>query len=225
MTRILVVEDDKDLATMVCEAIQTKSTLVDCANSVEEAVTKISISNYDLAILDWNLPDATGLEVCREYKRKAKHGSVLFLTQRSSIDYKEEAYLAGTDDYLTKPFHLNELIARVNSLLRRKPTREHTLVTCGSLLIDFSAYVVHYRGRPVSLIPTDFNLLTFLAKNPSQVFGSRELLSSVWRQSCSQKAVRQSVNRLRQRLRLGKNELIESVRGGGYRLVDSPRSS
>lgn len=221
MAKILVVEDDKYLALTINDCLSNAHHVVELAEDGVTARTLLSVSAYDLIVMDWNLPDMTGLEICREVRMSGSKTPVLFLTVKSNLTEKETAFDAGTDDYLTKPFHMRELAMRVKALLRRPPVLNQEKLTIKDLILDVGNHTVLKNGNVLKMFPKDFALLEFLMRHPRRLFTANELLESVWRSdsAASVDTVRQSLMRIRKQLGEGEQTVtITNIHGVGYRL-------
>ena len=175
MSKILVVEDEIELAEQVRRALSREQHMVEVVHDGQSALDHLRVSQYDLLVLDWMMPKMSGIEVCKWQRNRGDKTPILMLTARVEIDDKEKGLDAGADDYLTKPFHLRELLARVRALLRRgvSPTNE---LTAGELMLDPTARRVYRKGVEVKLEPKEFNLLEFLMRDRK----STRLNSSHW---------------------------------------------
>lgn len=221
MPKILVVEDDQDLTVMIRDLLVHEKHTVEVVHNGEDAREHLKMSKYDLLILDWALPDATGVEILKDFRAAGGLTPALFLTGRSSIADKEAGLDSGADDYLTKPFHMRELSARVRALLRR-PAR---FVNKTLKVRDLELFPLDHRvlkdGKEIKLHPKEFALLEFLMRHPGQIFSGEALLSHVWRSdsTASIDTVRQSLARLRQGIEGDKqNPIIRTIYGVGYKL-------
>jgi DNA-binding response OmpR family regulator len=223
MPRILIIEDDKDVAGLVVDWLKTENYSVEIAHDGEEGTEYLKQKDYDLLILDWSLPGKSGMEICQEYRQRQGKAPILMLTGRGSIADKESGLDSGADDYLTKPFSMRELSARVRALLRRPPVVVSHLLEVGALKMDPIKHTLTKNERPITLLKRDFELLEFLMRHPGEVFSTDALLSRVWSydQEASADAVRTAVKRLRKKLDESEDETdsaIENVRRVGYRL-------
>lgn len=221
MAKVLIVEDDPDLAATTVDALKSMNHTVESAAEGEAASELLRSSKYDLIILDWELPNITGLELCRIYRTRGGVAPILFLTGKSSIFDKELAFESGSDDYLTKPFHIRELMARVQALLRRPAELKKDVLTARDIELDSMRHEVRKAGKAVKLYPKDFAILEFLMRHPSQVFSSEDLLERIWPSDSngSVDVVRQCLMRLRKTFDYGQeNALIKNLHGVGYRL-------
>src|SRR5262249_34277288 len=172
-------------------------------------------------ILDWQLPGMAGIDICKEFRSQGGMTPVLMLTGKSAISDKETGLDAGADDYLTKPFHMKELSARVRALFRRASRGTSNILTIGDLVLDPSNYRVTRDGVEIQLQKREFALLEFLMRNPNRVFSSEALLERVWVTDAdvTPDAIRVYIMRLRKKVDEGaKASLIQTVHGVGYKL-------
>jgi len=186
MSLILIVDDEPDVATTIEMGLRRRSFQTAVVHSGVEALKTARRQRPDLIVLDIMMPNMDGLEVCRRLRSDALLSDVpiLFLTARGKIDDKIEGFQAGADDYLAKPFHLEELALRVRALLRRtKPQVKEeppTVLQVGDLKLDCRTFEVHVEDRHALLTPVEFDLLYHLMSNAGQVFSSERLLQEVW---------------------------------------------
>ncbi len=178
--KILVVEDNNDLAVEIKTLLLAKRMVVERVATIEDAEEYLRSSKYDVIILDWNLPDGIGLDLLHNIRTSGIHTPVLMLTERSSIKDKEQGFNAGTDDYLTKPFHPTELICRIHALVKRPPQRMEEIIKSGPLSLEPASGRVTKEGREISLSPKEFALLEFFMRNPNQIFKAETLQERVW---------------------------------------------
>jgi OmpR-family two-component system manganese-sensing response regulator len=184
-----------------------------------EALSFCEIGRFDLLILDWNMPGRNGVEVCRAYRKQGKMEPILFLTSRSDIVDKEAAFAGGADDYLTKPFHLKELLLRVGALLRRPVAIIEEKIRLGSVVFDYQTGVLSSGGTQVKLQPREAELLLFFVKRPRQVINSEGVRAAVWGAEFegSDVALRACLSKIRKALTsFGLEKCIETVHGFGY---------
>jgi DNA-binding response OmpR family regulator len=219
--KILVVEDDRKLALFLRRVFSEEGYLVDLSGSGPEALAQGRSGIYNLVVLDWMLPDLDGLEVCRQLRRAGSAASILMLTARGEVSERVLGLNAGADDYLVKPFEVEELIARVHALLRR--SQGHARQKIGLLELDRESRRALLAGQTLDLTTREFNLLLQLAHREGQVVTRSELLSRVWstRFDPESNVVEVHVSRLRDKLG-GHAWMIETVRGRGYRLRAAP---
>ena len=223
--RILVVDDEVDLADAVARGLRREGYAVDVANDGAGALAKAELVPYDLICLDLTMPDLDGLDVCTRIRAESPHPEqprVLMLTARDSLDDRIAGLDTGADDYLVKPFAFPELAARVRSLLRRRAAESSSVLVVGDLSLDTSRHRAHRGGDPLDLTAKEFALLRFFMSRPDEVLSQEELLDHVWDENADPftNTVRVTVGTLRRKLGVtdGAEPLIETVIGKGYRL-------
>lgn len=222
---ILVVDDETDILELAQRTLRLAGFTVSTAANGAEALRLASEESPNVVILDGMLPDIDGLDVCASLRDQIHPPAVLFLSARSSSADKVQALMLGGDDYLTKPFDLDELVARVHTLVRRSTLLPSTVVRVGNLELDDAARTVKMGAKSVRLTPTEYSLLRHLAANRDKIVSKSELYSQVWRYDYenSNGAVETYIAYLRKKLRRLGPDPIETVRGAGYRL-STPRS-
>ena len=222
--KILVVEDEEALATLLQYNLEKAGYTVDLARDGEEALTQVSEQKPDLVVLDWMLPAVSGVEVCRRLRGQAdtRNLPIVMLTARGEESDRIRGLDTGADDYLTKPFSMAELIARIRAVLRRiRPGLVDDRLTHGDIVVDRVSHRVRRNGREVKLGPTEFRLLDHLMQHPRRVFSREQLLDAVWGSDVYVEArtVDVQVGRLRKALTLpGEVDPIRTVRSAGYSL-------
>lgn len=220
MAKILVVDDHVELTKNLVEFLARDHHVIEFAFTGTEGLELILSTQFDLAILDWGLPEISGLELCRRLRAKDPTTAILILTGKSELNEKVAGFDAGADDYLTKPFHLIELRSRVNALLRRRGKEVQTVFRARDLELEPEKFVVKKDGRTIKLLPKEFALLEFFMQHPQQVFSLDNLLDRVWSTDshASTAAVHACIRRLRQKIDDDEHDsIIENVHGVGYR--------
>jgi DNA-binding response OmpR family regulator len=223
--RLLVVEDEEDLAEGLRVGLTRHGYAVDVAADAAQAYDNLTVNAYDLMLLDINLPDGDGFTLCRSLRDGDVETPgdtdlrVLMLTARNSLDDRVRGLDGGADDYLVKPFHLAELLARIRALLRRDTNGATATLTMGDIVLDTARHTVTLRGEPVNLTPKEFGVLEYLLTRPGHVISAEELLEHVWDANADPftQTVRVTVGTLRRKLGEGS---IDTVVGRGYRLPE-----
>jgi DNA-binding response OmpR family regulator len=229
---IVVAEDERDLNNLVRRHLEDEGHRVVQAYDGAEAVLAVQRERPDLLVLDWMLPKLDGLEVCRRVRRESIV-PILMLTARSEEIDRVLGLEVGADDYLTKPFGIRELLARVHALLRRVELFRESgndaappVLTAGPVAVDLAQHTVVVAGEPVELTPKEFDLLALLVRNPGRAFARDYLLEKVWGYDYGgfDRTVDTHVLRLRKKLGAAGDQ-IETVWGVGYRLKARPKGS
>jgi len=223
--RLLVVEDEPDLAQALARGLRRDGHAVDIALNAYDADFKLRTAGYDLVCLDWNLPDGSGLELCRSLVSgklplfEEERPRILMLTARDDVGDRVSGLDSGADDYLVKPFAFTELSARVRALLRRDVTPNPTLQV-GPLTMNPARFEVTRDGVLLPLTAKEFSLLNYFMTRPGEVLTQEHLLEHVWDEMADPmtNVVRVTVSNLRKKL--GDPQLIKTVSGRGYRLGD-----
>ncbi len=223
MAKILVVEDDVDFALTVEHALTTANHTVEMAHDGDSAMEYLRQGQYDIIILDWQLPDIEGIEILTKFRARGGSTPVLMLTGKSQIRDKEVGLDGGADDYLTKPFDSRELAARIRALLRRQTVAPSSSLSMHDLVLDPNKHRLTKGGKEVHLQPRDFALLEFLMRHPDEIFSSEALLTRVWHQDsdASSAGLRAAIVRIRKAIDTDGDDsksLIENVARVGYRM-------
>ncbi len=223
MAKILVVDDDPGIRDIVANVLEEYNHTVESLDNGGEAVGWLRAYQYDLIILDWQLPGQSGVEICEQFRNAGGQTPVLMLTGKGQIDEKELGYGSGVDDYLTKPFHVKELVLRVNALLKRIPEIRHKKSCIKGWVLDDLNYTVSREGETVQLTRREWQLLDFLFRRPNQYFDSDTLLNRVWEtdSEATSEALRTCIKRLRKKLdKPNEDSIIVSVKGLGYMISE-----
>lgn len=221
MAKILLVEDDGNLAKLVKDWLALDTHNVEAICDGQEAQSRLKADQYDLLILDINLPGLSGLEILKNFRQSGGNTPILMLTGKDSVADKEEGLNAGADDYLTKPFHGKELIARIKALLRRPAVLVTNVLKFDSLTLSRESYQVTNHGKEITLVPTEFDLLEFFMRNPNRVFAAEAILNRVWSSTsdATVEALTSCIKRLRKKIdHPGTPSLIRTIHGVGYKL-------
>jgi two-component system OmpR family response regulator len=225
--RILLVEDEPTLSSQLRSALQEAGYAVDQADNGRDAHYLGDTGDYDAVVLDLGLPILDGLSVLKKWREAGRGVPVLILTARDSWSEKVAGIDAGADDYLTKPFHTEELLARLRALIRRAHGLASPMLQCGELALDTRSGRVTFGGQPVALTSHEYKVLAYLMHRPGSVVSRTELTEHIYAQDFDRDSntIEVFVGRLRKKLA---PELFETVRGMGYRLAtqkDSAESS
>jgi len=226
MAKILLAEDDIDLAAMVSGWLTSERFTVEVAHDGAFAADLLRLSNYDVVVLDWDLPNRSGIEILREYRDGGGAAPVIMLTGKAATSDKQTGLDLGADDYLTKPFDIKELGARIRALLRRPALINSAVLKVGDIELDTAKYRVLRNGAEIHLLPRDFALLEFLLRHKDQVFSAEALISRVWvsDSDASPEGLRTAIKRIRKKIDDGNEDsqsLIENIPKVGYRLRSS----
>ncbi len=221
--RILIVEDHAELVTMLVRMLETAGYASDCTTTAEDALLVLSYTRYAVVILDLGLPDADGLSVVRAMRERDDRTPVIALTARASVAHRVTGLEAGADDYLAKPFAPEELLARIQALLRRSGTIVDRTIDCGSVSFDPATREVAINGVPTVLSARELEVLAALIRRSSRVVTKAHLEQLLFglADDLGSNAVEVYIHRLRRRLTLaGADVEIVTVRGVGYMLVE-----
>lgn len=221
--RILLVEDEKKIASFIERGLKEEHYAVDVAGDAEKALFLAEVNIYDLMIVDIMLPGKDGLAVCRELRGKKIDVSILILTAKDTVRDKVLGLNSGADDYLTKPFAFEELLARVRALLRRKKADKATLLKIADLELDQVTHKVRRAGQEISLTSKEYALLEYFMLNASQVITRTMISEHVWNEDFDSftNVIDVYVNYLRNNIDRGfKKQLIHTIRGVGYILKE-----
>lgn len=219
MSKILLIEDDIDLATKLQELFSANGLLLEIATSAEDGMQLLVTFQYEMLLLDWDLPVMSGLEFCRRYRAQGGRAYIVFLTGKHSIEAKEQAFDAGADDYVTKPFDVREVFARMKSIRRRSLEIMTEVLQIRSVSLDPASRVVRCGEASIHLTAKECALLEHLMRHPDRSFNAQKLLNAIWPSDSdvSVETVRTWIRYLRVKLtELGQPDLIKTVAGAGY---------
>jgi DNA-binding response OmpR family regulator len=223
LAHILVVDDDRDLVMIIEEVLlREQHSFEVCYNGID-GYKQLQQGNYDVVLLDWDMPGMSGIEVCRKYRASGGQTPVLMLTAKNKVDEKEFGLDAGSDDYLGKPFATRELAARIRALIRRQNKGFQKSLTLGSIEMDTNSRKVYKNGREVILTQKEYALLEFLMLRPGEMISQDAILQRIWGfdSDVSNVTLRTVVSRIRQKLDDSDDEqksIIEATRRVGYRI-------
>jgi DNA-binding response OmpR family regulator len=219
--RILIVEDEKDLADSLAKGLRQQGYAADVAYDGESALSQTEINIYDLVILDLNLPKIDGMEVCRRIRSSGILTNIIMLTARTSLGDRISGLDQGADDYLVKPFHFTELLARIRALLRREVRPRYPILRIDDLILDPNALKGYFKNIELSLTVKEFAILEYLMRNAGRVISQEELLEHIWDDQANlfTHTIKVHIKNIRKKLKaVGGDDLLSTVRGRGYRL-------
>ncbi len=219
--KILVIEDEKPISAMIKSALQAESFAVDIAEDGERGAFLAKTNDYDLMILDNILPKKTGLEICQELRKENRQIPILVLSVKSEVAMKTKLLNAGADDYLIKPFSLEELLARIRALLRRPKQLQQEVLTVDDLTLDIKKHTIQRGKKEVYLTRKEFMLLEYLMRNQDVVLSRGMLMEHVWDMQVDpfSNTIESHILSLRKKIDFaGKKKLIHTVPGVGYKI-------
>ncbi len=219
MAKILLVEDNETLCLTLESFLLSERHVVDIVFNGTDGLDRVLHYPYEVLILDWDLPGVSGVEICRQFRAKGGTTPVLILTGKNKTDDKEFGLDSGADDYLTKPFDLRELSARLRALLRRQALVKPSIFTVDDLTIDIAKGRATKAGVEIRLLPKEFALLEFFVRHQDQAFTAEALVDRVWptESEFSAEGIRPHINRLRTKIDSPDSpSLIQTIRGRGY---------
>lgn len=218
--RILLVEDDQTLSKQITGKLKSESYVVDVAFDGEEGLYKLEEFPIDLAIVDLGLPELSGLELIRQARKKGTQTPILILTARNRWQEKVEGLEAGADDYMVKPFEVDELLARVRALIRRSGRWASATLTCGPFSLEPKQHVLTKNGVPIELTQFEFKVLAYLMLHAGEVVSKQTLVDHVYEEDQERDSNVMEVFIRRLRKKLDETEqlnVIETIRGRGYK--------
>jgi DNA-binding response OmpR family regulator len=219
LAKILLIDDDIGLSELLQSALEAESWIVECAYNGRDGLQLLESFPFDMVLLDWEMPDITGIEVLKRFRAAGGVTPVIFLTGKREIDDKENGLDAGADDYLTKPFDARELMARMRSVQRRAGQSFQQGLSAQGAELNLKLRTLRWQEQEVKLSATEASILEFFFRHPEQLFSSAEVFDRVWPSETEAKAdtIRVHLHVLRRKLNLaGVPELIKTVKGSGY---------
>jgi len=218
--RLLLIEDDENLLRSLGLALKSEGYAVDLAADGERGYFLAGTNSYDLIVLDYNLPDLNGREIIEKLRRDKIDTPMLMLTVRSELDDKIKSLEAGADDYLTKPFALPELLARIKSLVRRPQTWQGRVLTCQNISLDPDKFLVTKNTKAIKLSAKEFSLLEYLLRNKGRIVSRQDIMEHVWDENADpfSNTIEVHIRSLRHKLGDEKHRLIATFSRRGYRI-------
>jgi len=221
--KILIIEDEKELSESIAAYLKGENYLCEIAADFNKAIEKTELYDYDCILLDITLPGGSGLEILKELKANNKMDGVLIISARNSLDDKISGLNLGADDYLTKPFHLSELNARIKALIRRKYAQGVNMLEIGNLHLDLLSRTLTCGNQPVVLTKNEYNLLVFLLNNKNRVVSKQAIAEHLYGDQAenmpSYDFVYSHIKNLKKKLKeKGCEDFVETIYGLGYKL-------
>jgi len=218
-----VIEDDETLLSMIVDWLTKERYLVESVGAGDEAMSLLRVNQYDVIVLDWQLPGMSGIEICRSFRASGGQTPIIMLTGKKMISEKTEGFDSGADDYLTKPFDIKELALRIQALLRRPPRLHSNVLRAGDVELDPEKHRVTKGGAELHLLPRDFELLELFMRYPDEVFSPEALLTRAWHadSDATIDGLRTAIKRIRKKVDDAGDEsqsMIETIPRVGYRL-------
>ena len=223
--KLLIIEDEKELAASIASYLKNENYTCEVASNFKQALDKIETSDYECIALDITLPGGSGMELLKELKNNKKTDGVIIISAKNSIDDRINGLRLGADDYLVKPFHLSELAARINAIIRRKMYSGNNVIRFNEISIDTMAKEVKVKEDPVELTRKEYELLVYFLSNQRKVISKNALISHLWSQEMgtgeSADIIYTHIKNLRKKLsEKGCGDYIRSLYGMGYKLTD-----
>jgi DNA-binding response OmpR family regulator len=223
--KLLIIEDEKELAASIASYLKNENYTCEIASNFKQALDKIETSDYECIALDITLPGGSGMQLLKELKNNKKTDGVIIISAKNSIDDRINGLRLGADDYLVKPFHLSELAARINAIIRRKMYSGNNVIRFNEISIDTLAKEVRVKEDPVELTRKEYELLVYFLSNQRKVISKNALISHLWSQEMgtgeSADIIYTHIKNLRKKLsEKGCGDYIKSLYGMGYKLTD-----
>ncbi len=222
--KILLIEDEPDLQNLIADALRKERYVVECAGTHAEATEKLALYEYDCILLDIMLPDGNGLSLLTTLKEQRNRDAVIILSAKDSLDDKVNGLSLGADDYLAKPFHIAELVARIRSVIRRKTNDGDMHLDLGNVRIFPELHKVEINGTPIELNRKEYDILHYFIQRPNRLISKSTMAEAVWGDSIDQADsfdfIYAQMKNLRKKMKdAGANVQIKSAYGVGYKIV------
>jgi DNA-binding response OmpR family regulator len=223
--KLLIIEDEKELAASIASYLKNENYTCEVASNFKQALDKIETSDYECVVLDITLPGGSGMQLLKELKNNKKTDGVIIISAKNSIEDRITGLRLGADDYLVKPFHLSELAARINAIIRRKMYSGNNVIRFNEITIDTLAKEVKVKEDPIELTRKEYELLVYFLSNQRKVISKNALISHLWSQEMgtgeSADIIYTHIKNLRKKLsEKGCGDYIKSLYGMGYKLTD-----
>ncbi|MFT7003215.1 MAG: DNA-binding response OmpR family regulator [Sulfurimonas sp.] len=218
---VLIVEDDEKILKYVAKGLKEEGFTVDTSSDGYDGLYLAQVNEYDIIILDWMLPNISGLKICKKLREEKNITPILMLTARSDIEDKIESLDSGVDDYLTKPFVFGELISRIKSLIRRCNYNSQDIINVDTLELNITKRTVKRAGKAISLTTKEFSILHYLVENIGNIVTHTRIEDKIWgiNEVSSSNVINVFVHHLRKKIDTkGELPLIKTVRGSGYKI-------
>lgn len=222
--KLLIIEDEKDLSDSICHYLASAQFICETAYDFHTALEKISLYDYACIVLDINLPDGSGLQLLQELKSNRRTDGILIISARNAVEDRVKGLKTGADDYLSKPFHLSELGARIDAIIRRKSFQGNDHLQYGSLSINLPEKTVRVDEHPIDLTRMEYGLLLYFCSNKNRVISKEAIAEHIWGDNMdladNYDLLYTHVKNLRKKLQLaGSSEVIKSIYGLGYKFI------
>ena len=217
--RVLIVEDEKSAASVLKASLEAECFVVDCAHDGEKGLTLARTNEYDIILLDWMLPKKDGEEICREIRQKHTGVPIIALSVKSEVDNKVEMFNAGADDYVTKPYSIKELLARIKAILKRPPIIKDDILKIDDLIVNPEKHLVKRGAKEIYLTRKEFGVLEYLLRNLGNVLSRGKIMEHVWDVHADHfsNTIESHILKLRRKIDLPrKRKLIHTIPGRGY---------
>ncbi|MBD3245092.1 MAG: response regulator [Candidatus Moranbacteria bacterium] len=220
--KIIIIEDQEDFASYIKKGLTEKGYVIDWEPNGEKAFWKVRFSRYDMILLDIRIPEKNGLEILSDLRKMQNHVPIIIFSAEKELDIKLKSFNLGVDDYITKPFSIDELSARIQAILKRGKKIKNNLINISSFAIDNANFKVTKKGREIKLRRKEFDLFCYFAQNPHTVITRSQILEKVWDMNADPftNTVDVHIKSLRKKLGDTKGRFIKTIYGRGYQLVE-----